>query len=141
MDLGRSAVRAGIWFASDPRRVLGTVGVVWMNTLAGPVGAWSRAMTWGAIRGTATTAASGLAFTARTTWSRLLVPAALSAPVQTAAIIAAPIAVAAIASGAVTAAYQSVELIGPDAPKASSAFPSTKGAKINPFQMGWGSVV
>lgn len=141
MDLVRSGLRLGLWWASDPRRVLGTVGVVWLNTLAGPVGGWSRAMTWGVTKGAGRTALAGLAFTARTTWARLLVPIALSPAVQTVGILAAPVVAAAAGAAVVTAAQQQVGLIGPSAPKATTPFPSLKGSELNPFFMGMGSVV
>jgi len=82
------------------------------------------------------------------TVKRLVTPAARAAvagltgtTAQTAAIIAAPVVVAAVGAGVVTAAYQKAGLIGPDAPRVESVYPSTKKTPFNPFMMGWGSVV
>ena len=144
--LTERGIGLGIWWASSPTRVLGSVGWVWLITLGGnpvldAVGGWSRTMSWGIAKGSVKGAWAGLAFTARTTWSRLILPAVLSTPVQTAAIIAAPVVVAAVGAAVVTAAQQKAGLIGPSAPTATSPFPSLKGTELNPFFVGMGTVV
>jgi len=141
MTLTSRGVQFGIWWASDPQRALATVGVVWLNTLKGPLGNWSRAMTWGITKGGVRAGIAGLAFTARTTWSRLILPVALSTPVQTAGIIAVPVVAAAAGAAVVTAAQQQAGLIGPSAPTATSPFPSLKGTELNPFFIGMGTLV
>ena len=88
-------------------------------------------------RGAASGARASLGITSR----RLVVPALTSSAAQTGAIIAAPVVVAAVSAGVVTAAYQKAGLIGPDAPRVESVYPSTKKTPFNPFMMGWGSVV
>jgi len=152
----------GIWWISSPTRVLSTVGVVWLNTLGGnpfldAIGGWSRDMTWGITKGAAKGAWSGLAFTARTTWSRLLLPAgvwARPAVVRVgtrigvgAAIAAPPVAVAAgvlatatVIGGIHTAALQQTGMIGPSAPKTSD--PNWfGGTEMNPYMFSMGTVV
>jgi len=134
---GRLMVRLpeGIWW-------IPATGWVWLTTTKGAPGDWARDLSWTAIKWGGRSAAAGAAYTARSTWSRLLVPLALSAPVQTAAIITAPIVVAAVVAGVHTAALQKTGIIGPDAPVATSPF-SFDGEKstFNPFTMGWGTVV
>jgi len=66
----------GIWWISNPTRLLS------MNTLGGnrvldAIGGWSREMTWGIARGAAKGAWTGVSFTARVTWRRLLLPVGL----------------------------------------------------------------
>jgi len=142
-----SGIRFGIWWASSPDRVLATVGVVWLNSLGGnpvldAVGGWSRAMTWGITKGAVKGAWAGLAFTARTTWSRLVVPlgiwaAPAAAPV---AVGAGVLATATVIAGVHTAALQQTGMIGPSAPKASD--PSWFGGlEMNPYMFSMGSVV
>jgi len=144
MTLTERGIKYGIWWASNPQRALATVGVVWLNTLKGPVGNWSRAMTWGITKGAVRGGIAGLAFTARTTWLRLLVPLALSTPVQTAAIIAAPVVVAGVAAAGVTAVYQKAGLIGPSAPTTSVGGwlgEKYENLQINPVMISMGPVV
>jgi len=125
---------AGIWWVP-------AVGWVWLTTTKGFAGDWARDLSWTAIKWGGRSAVAGAAYTARSTWSRLLVPLALSAPVQGAGIIAVPVVVAAAGAAVVTAAQQKAGLIGPSAPKATSPFPSLKGTQLNPFFMGMGTVV
>jgi len=152
----------GIWWLTSPTRVLSTVGVVWLNTLGGnrvldAIGGWSRDMTWGITKGAAKGAWSGLAFTARTTWSRLLLPVALWARpaaihvgtrIALGATIAGPpvavgagvLATAAVIAGVHTAALQATGMVGPSAPKASD--PSWFGGlEMNPYMFTMGTVV
>jgi len=152
----------GIWWISSPTRVLSTVGVVWLNTLGGnrvldAIGGWSRDMTWGITKGATKGAWSGLVFTARTTWSRLLLPVgvwARPAVVRVgtrigvgATIAAPPVAVAAgalataiVIGGIQTAALQQTGMVGPGAPKTSD--PSWFGGlEMNPYMFSMGTVV
>lgn len=132
----------GIWWASDPQRALATVGVVWLNTLKGPLGNWSRAMTWGITKGAIRAGIAGLAFTARTTWSRLLWPVAVwaspaAAPVGVAAGV---LVTAGVIAGVHTAALQKADMIGPDAQRASD--PNWFGGlEMNPSMFTMGTVV
>ena len=157
MTLIERGIRYGIWWASSPQRALATVGVVWLNTLKGPLGDWSRAMTWGITKGGVRAGISGLAFTARTTWTRLLVPAAVWARpavvnvgtriVVGATIAAPPVAVAAgvlataTVIGAVhTAALQQTGMVGPSAITTSD--PNWfEGLEMNPYMFSTGTVV
>jgi len=161
MTLTERGIRFGIWWASSPQRALATVGVVWLNTLKGPLGDWSRAMTLGIVRGAVRGGITGLAFTARTTWTRLLIPVgvwARPAVVRVgtrigvgAAIIAPPVAVAAgfvitaaVVSGVVVAAQQEVGLVGPEAPKMGMGGwfgEKYQDLQINPFMISMGTVV
>jgi len=137
-----SGIRFGIWWASDPQRVVGTIGVVWLNTLKGPLGNWSRAMTWGITKGAVRAGIAGLIFTARTTWARLLIPVAVwSAPVTVPLAVGAGVLVTAgVIAGAHTAALQKTELIGPSAPKTSD--PNWFGGlEMNPSMFTMGTVV
>jgi len=132
----------GIWWASDPRRVVGTIGVVWLNTLKGPLGNWSRAMTWEAIKWGGRSAIGGLAFTARTTWARLLVPAAVwTSPVTVPIGVAAGVLVTAgVIAGVHTTALQQTGIIGPSAPVASD--PNWFGGlEMNPLMFSMGTVI
>jgi len=142
MSLVTRGVGYGIWWASDPRRVVGTIGVVWLNTLKGPIGNFSRAMTWEALKWGGRSALGGLAFTARTTWTKLLVPVAIwSAPATVPLAAGAGVLVtAAVISGVIVAAQQEVGLVGPDAPTISDPR-WFHGVEINPFTMGMGGVV
>jgi len=157
MGLAARGIRFGIWWASDPQRALATVGVVWLNTLKGPLGDWSRAMTWGITKGAVRGGMTGLAFTARTTWSRLLLPvAAWARPAVVrvgtrigvgAAIAGPPVAVgagvlatAAVIGGVHTAALQKTGMVGPSAPKTSD--PSWFGGlEMNPYMFSMGTIV
>jgi len=142
MTLTSRGIQFGIWWASDPQRALATVGVVWLNTLKGPLGNWSRAMTWGITKGTVRAGIAGLAFTARTTWSRLLVPLAVwSAPVMVpVAVGAGVLATATVIGGVHTAALQQADMVGPSAPKTSD--PSWFGGlEMNPYMFSMGTVV
>jgi len=141
MGIKEAGIRTGIWWASSPTRVLATAGWVWLVTMTGPIGNWARAMSVGAAVGGVSAAATGLRFVGVTTWSKLIVPLALSTPVQTAAIIAAPVVAAAAGAAVVTTAQQKAGLIGPSAPTATSPFPSLKGTELNPFFIGMGTVV
>jgi len=137
-----SGIRFGIWWASDPQRVVGTIGVVWLNTLKGPLGNWSRAMTWGITKGAVRAGIAGLIFTARTTWSRLLIPVAIwAAPAAAPVGVAAGVLVTAgVIAGAHTAALQKTGMIGPDAQKASD--PNWFGGlEMNPSMFTMGTVV
>jgi len=142
MSLITRGIGYGIWWASDPRRVVGTIGVVWLNTLKGPLGNWSRAMTWGITKGAVRAGVAGLAFTARTTWTRLLIPVGIWA-----APAAAPVAVgtavvvtAAVIAGVHTGLLQKTGMIGPDAQKASD--PNWFGGlEMNPSMFTMGTVV
>ena len=132
----------GIWWASDPRRVVGTIGVIWLNTLTGPIGNWSRAMTWEALKWGGRSALGGLAFTARTTWAKLLVPVAIwSAPVTVPLAVGTAVVVTeAVIAGAHTAALQKTGMIGPGAQKASD--PNWFGGlEMNPSMFTMGTVV
>jgi len=147
MTLTSRGIQFGIWWASSPQRSLATVGVVWLNTLGGTpfldaVGGWSRAMTWGITKGAVKGAWAGLAFTARTTWSRLLVPLAVwSAPVTVPAAAAAGVlATATVIGGVHTAALQQTGMVGPSAPKTSD--PNWFGGlEMNPYMFSMGTVV
>jgi len=157
MSLTSRGIQFGIWWASSPTRVLSTVGLFWMNTLKGPLGDWSRAMTWGITKGAGKAALSGLSFTARTTWSRLLVPVGIWARPAVvrvgtrigvgATIAAPPVAVAAgvlgtaaVIGGLHTAALQQMDMVGPSAPKTSD--PSWFGGlEMNPYMFSMGTVV
>lgn len=136
MALTSRGIQFGIWWASDPQRALATVGVVWLNTLKGPLGNWSRTMTWGITKGGVRAGVAGLAFTARTTWSRLLVPlgiwaAPAAAPV---AVGAAVVTTAAVIAGVHTAALQQMGIVGPSAPKTSD--PNWFGGlEMNPYMI------
>ncbi len=152
----------GIWWISDPTRLLSTVGVVWLNSLGGnrvldAIGGWSREMTWGIAKGAAKGAWTGVRFTAGVTWRRLLLPVGLWARpgvvhVATrigvgATIAAPPVAVASgvlVAAGVIaglhTAALQQTEMVGPSAPKTSD--PSWFGGlEMNPYMFSMGTVV
>jgi len=142
MSLVSRGIGYGIWWASDPRRVVGTIGVVWLNTLTGPIGNWSRAMTWEAIKWGGRSALGGLSFTARTTWTRLLVPVAIwSSPVTVPLAVAAGVlTTAAVIGGVHTAALQKTGMVGPSAFKTSD--PSWFGGlEMNPYMFSMGSVV
>jgi len=142
MSLVTRGIGYGIWWASDPRRVVGTIGVVWLNTLKGPVGNWSRAMTWEAIKWGGRSALGGLAFTARTTWTRLLVPAAIwSAPVTVPlAVGAGVLATATVIGGVHTAALQKAGIVGPSAITTSD--PGWfEGLEMNPYMFSMGTIV
>jgi len=142
MTLTSRGVQFGIWWASSPQRALATVGVVWLNTLKGPLGDWSRAMTWGITKGGVRAGIAGLAFTARTTWSRLLVPAAAwAAPAAAPVAVGAGVVVtAAVIAGIHTAALQQTGMIGPSAPKTSD--PNWFGGlEMNPSMFTMGTVV
>jgi len=136
-------IQFGIWWASDPQRALATVGVVWLNTLKGPLGNWSRTMTWGITKGTIRAGIAGLAFTARTTWSRLLVPVAVwASPVLVPVAVGAGVLVTAgVISGGVVAAQQEVGLVGPDAPTMAGDPRWFHGLEMNPFMFSMGTVV
>jgi len=142
MTLTSRGIQFGIWWASSPQRALASVGVVWLNTLKGPLGDWSREMTWGITKGAVRAGIAGVAFTARTTWSRLLLPlgvwaAPAAAPV---AVGTGVVATAAIIAGVHTAALQQTGMVGPSAPKTSD--PSWFGGlEMNPYMIGWGTVV
>jgi len=142
MTLTSRGIQFGIWWASNPQRALATVGVVWLNTLKGPLGDWSRAMTWGITKGTLRAGIAGLAFTARTTWSRLLVPVGIwAAPAAAPVAVAAGVLVTAgVISGGIVAAQQKVGLVGPNAPTMSDPR-WFHGLEQNPFTMGMGTVV
>jgi len=152
----------GIWWASSPSRVLGTVGWLWLVTLGGnrfldAIGGWSREMSWGIAKGSGKAAWSGLSFTARTTWSRLMLPAAVWArpgivKVGTrigvgATIAAPPVAVAAgvlatatVIAGIHTAALQQTGMVGPSAITTSD--PNWfEGLEMNPYMFSTGTVV
>jgi len=152
----------GIWWITSPTRVLSTVGVVWLNTLGGnrvldAIGGWSRDMTWGITKGAAKGAWSGAAFTARTTWTRLLLPAYLWARpgavhvgrrMALGAAIAAPVvggtaavlATSAIIAGVHTAALQQTGMIGPSAITTSD--PNWFGGlEMNPYMFSMGTLV
>lgn len=152
----------GIWWISDPTRLLSTVGVVWLNSLGGnrvldAIGGWSREMTWGIARGAAKGAWTGVSFTARVTWRRLLLPVALWARpaaihvggrIALGAIIAGPplavaagvLTVSAVIAGVHTAALQQTGMIGPSAPKTSD--PNWFGGlEMNPYMFTMGTVV
>jgi len=132
----------GIWWASDPRRVVGTIGVIWLNTLKGPIGNWSRAMTWEALKWGGRSALGGLAFTARTSWKKLLVPVAIwSAPATVPLAVGAGVAVTAgVIAGVHTAALQQTGIVGPSAPKTSD--PTWFGGlEMNPYMFSMGTVV
>jgi len=153
----------GIWWASSPRRVLGTVGWLWLVTLGGnrfldAIGGWSREMSWGIAKGSGKVAWSGLSFTARTTWSRLMLPAIVWARpavvrvgtrIGVGATIAAPplavgvgvLATAGVISGVIVAAQQKVGLVGPDAPTMAGDPRWFGGLEMNPFMMSMGTVV
>jgi len=157
MSLTSRGFQFGIWWASSPTRVLSTIGVVWLNTLKGPLGDWSRAMTWGITKGGVRAGLAGLGFTARTTWSRLLVPVAawarpglvrvgtrigvgatIAAPVV--GVTAAVVGTAAVVAGIHTAALQQTGMVGPSAPKTSN--PSWfEGLEMNPYMFSMGTVV
>jgi len=142
MSLVTRGIQYGIWWASDPRRVVGTVGVIWLNTLKGPIGNWSRAMSWEVIKWGGKTVWGGLAVTARHTWSKLLVPIAIwSAPVTVPIGVAAGVLVTAgVIAGIHTAALQQTGMVGPSAPKASD--PSWFGGlEMNPSMFTMGTVV
>ena len=150
-------IRFGIWFISDVRRPVATVGFAWINTLKGPLGNWARAQSWQAIKWGGRSAIGGAVFTARNTWSRLLVPVAVWARpglvrVGTrigvgATIVAPPLALAvgvvgtaAVIAGVHTAALQATGMVGPSAPKASD--PSWFGGlEMNPYMFSMGKVV
>lgn len=137
-----SGIRFGIWWASDPRRVVGTIGVIWLNTLKGPLGNWSRAMTWGITKGAVRAGVAGLIFTARTTWTRLLIPVGIwAAPVAVpVAVGAGVVATAAVIAGVHTGLLQKTGMIGPDAQKASD--PNWFGGlEMNPTMFTMGTVV
>jgi len=125
-------VPEGIWWVP-------ATGWVWLTTTKGAPGDWARDLSWTAIKWGGRSAVAGAVYSARSTWSRLLVPLATSTPVQIAGIIAAPIVVAAVVAGVHTAALQKTGIIGPDAPVATSPF--HKESTFNPFTMGWGTVV
>jgi len=140
-------IQFGVWWISSPTRVLSTVGVVWLNTLGGnpvlnAIGGWSRDMTWGITKGAAKAAWTGVAFTARTTWSRLLLPlgiwaAPAAAPV---AVGTAVVVTAAVIAGVHTGLLQKTGMIGPDAQKASD--PNWFGGlEMNPSMFTMGTVV
>jgi len=140
-------IQFGVWWISNPTRLLSTLGVVWLNTLGGTpllnaIGGWSREMTWGIVRGAAKGAWAGVAFTARTTWSRLLLPLAIwaqpaAAPVGVAAGV---LVTAGVIAGVHTAALQQTGMIGPSAPKTSD--PSWFGGlEMNPYMFSMGTVV
>jgi hypothetical protein len=138
-----SGIRAAIWWASNPYRVVGTVGTVWLNTLKGPIGNWSRAMTWQALKWGVRSAGAGIAFTSRTTFSKLILPAVANPVVQAFVL---PVVAAVVVTAVVVTAQQQVGLIGPTVQTAEVPFPSLedekgKGFQLNPFMMGWGSVV
>lgn len=157
MSLVSRGIQFGIWWASSPTRVLSTVGLFWLNTLKGPLGDWSRAMTWGITKGAGKAALSGLSFTARTTWSRLLVPVGIWARpavvhvgsrIAVGATIAAPpvgvavgvLATAAVIGGIHTAVLQQTGMVGPSAPKTSD--PSWFGGlEMNPYMFSMGTAV
>ena len=147
---GRIAQRGagfGIWWASDPNRVLATLGIFWLNTLGGNplfdiIGGYSRAMTWGATKLVVRGAWAGLAFTVRTTFSRLLAPLAVwSSPVIVPIGVGAGVLVTAgVIAGVHTAALQKAGLVGPDAQRASD--PNWFGGlEMNPSMFTIGTVV
>jgi len=98
-------------------------------------------------------AIAGLRGSASSTFTRLISPAArnigprlLKGAQVVAGSGAAPIVgaavVAAVATAVVVAAQQKVQLVGPRAPQATVPFWYGLGSvQVNPFQMGWGSVV
>jgi len=142
MSLVSRGIGYGIWWASDPRRVVGTIGIVWLNTLKGPIGNWSRAMTWEALKWGGRSAIGGLAFTARTTWTRLLVPAAVwTAPVTVPLAVGAGVVVtAAVIAGVHTGLLQKTGMLGPSAVTTSD--PSWFGGlEMNPSMFTMGTVV
>jgi len=158
MSLVSRGIQFGIWWASNPTRVLSTVGLFWLNTLKGPLGDWSREMTWGITKGAGKAALSGLSFTARTTWSKLLVPVGIWARPAVvhvgsriavgATIVAPPLAVgagvlatAAVISGVIVAGQQQVGLVGPDAPIMAGDPRWFEGLEMNPFMFSMGTVV
>jgi len=150
-------IRFGIWWMSDIRRPVATVGVVWLNTLKGPLGDWARAQTWAGLKWSVSSTWSGISFTARNTWSKLIVPvAAWARPAVVrvatrigvgAAIAGPPVAVGAgvlatsvVIGGLHTAALQQTGMVGPSAPKTSD--PSWFGGlEMNPYMFSMGTVV
>jgi len=76
-------VPEGIWWVP-------ATGWVWLTTTKGAPGDWARDLSWTAIKWGGRSAVAGAVYSARSTWSRLLVPLATSTPVQIAGIIAVP---------------------------------------------------
>lgn len=137
----------GIWWASDPTRLLSTVGIIWLNTLGGTpllnaIGGWSREMTWGIVRGAAKGAWAGVAFTARTTWARLLLPLGIwAAPAAAPVAVGAGVVITAtVIAGIHTGLLQKADMVGPSAPKTSD--PTWFGGlEMNPYMFSMGTVV
>jgi len=150
-------IRFGIWFISDVRRPVATVGFAWINTLKGPLGNWARAQSWRAITWGARSAIGGAVFTATNTWNKLIVPTAIWARpavtrvgtrIAVGATIAGPpvlvatgvLATAAVIAGVHTAALQQAGIVGPSAITTSD--PSWFGGlEMNPYMFSMGSVV
>lgn len=135
-------IRFGIWWVSDIRRPVASVGVIWLNTLKGPIGNWARAHTLQAIRWSGRSAVGAAIFTTRTTWSKLIVPVAIwSAPVTVPlAVGAGVLATATVIGGVQTAALQKAGIVGPSAITTSeqSWF---GGLEMNPYMFSMGTVV
>jgi len=125
----------GIWWVP-------AVGWVWLTTTKGFAGDWSRDLSWTAIKWGGRSVAAGAVYSARSTWSRLLVPAAVwASPVLVPVAVGAGVVVtAAVIAGAHTAALQKTGMIGPDAQKASD--PNWFGGlEMNPTMFTMGTVV
>jgi len=125
----------GIWWVP-------AVGWVWLTTTKGFVGDWSRDLSWTAIKWGGRSVVAGAAYTAKSTWSRLLVPAAVwSAPITVPLAVGAGVLVTAgVIAGVHTAALQQTGMIGPSAPKTSD--PTWFGGlEMNPSMFTMGTVV
>jgi len=128
-------VPKGIWW-------IPATGWVWLTTTKGFVGDWARDLSWKAIKWGGRSVVAGAVYTARSTWSRLLIPAAIwSAPVTVPlAVGAGVLATATVIAGVHTAALQQTGMVGPSAPKTSD--PSWFGGlEMNPYMFSMGTVV
>jgi len=125
----------GIWW-------LPATGWVWLTTTKGAPGNWARDLSWTAIKWGGRSVVAGAAYTARSTWSRLLVPVAIwSAPVTVPLAVAAGVlATATVIGGVQTAALQKAGIVGPSAITTSD--PSWFGGiEMNPYMFSMGTVV
>ena len=125
------------WGATHPWELVG--GVLLLKTPA--TRTWALRMLHLAATGVV---AAGRG-TAVITFQELVVPTvARIAASQVAAglgIMAAAGVAAGVAAGGVVAAQERVKLVGTEAPKATSPYPSLKRTEFNPFFMGWGAAV